>query len=443
MKTPVIPNQEIIRKAREEIERKSGKAPEELFAERDKRVRDTIDLKVPDRVPVAMAGDYFHLKNAGVPLPALFYNHPAYKQAFIRSLLDFEPDACMLTPHMVSGLAMEALDMKQVRWPGGTLPPDSTHQFIETENMKVEEYDLFITDPTDFMLRYYLPRVFGAMAPLSELPPLGETFGGTFSGFLKMTQFFASPEFQEAAQAVLKAGQEQAKFGEFSNWEEEISDLGFPPTYYLGGGLGEPFMFVACFLRGLRGTVTDMFLRPEKLQAASERVLEWKLARAEPADPTKRGYPRRVRAGGFHYSSDRFLSKKQFATFSWPTWKKALLATIDLGYIPALVGEGKTDDRLEFLLELPKGKFFVRFDEVDMARAKAILGGHCCIAGNVPAALLQFGSPQDVDEYCKNLIKVCGKGGGFILDCARGLGENAKPANVKAMMDSVKKYGRY
>jgi uroporphyrinogen-III decarboxylase len=91
---------------------------------------------------------------------------------------------------------------------------------------------------------------------------------------------------------------------------------------------------------------------------------------------------------------------------------------------------------------LPKGKVFFHFEKIDMARAKAILGGHLCIAGDVPPALLWGGSPQEVEDYCKNLIKVCGKGGGFMLISASSL-DDAKPANVKAMMDSVKKYGRY
>jgi uroporphyrinogen-III decarboxylase len=74
-----------------------------------------------------------------------------------------------------------------------------------------------------------------------------------------------------------------------------------------------------------------------------------------------------------------------------------------------------------------------------MKRAKEILGDHLCIMGNVPSPLLQVASPSEVEDYCKDLIKVCGKGGGFILTNGSSIDE-AKPANVKAMVDSVKKY---
>jgi hypothetical protein len=37
---------------REEIQKKHGKSVEELYNEREKRLHDTITLKLPDRVPV-------------------------------------------------------------------------------------------------------------------------------------------------------------------------------------------------------------------------------------------------------------------------------------------------------------------------------------------------------------------------------------------------------
>ena len=67
---------------------------------------------------------------------------------------------------------------------------------------------------------------------------------------------------------------------------------------------------------------------------------------------------------------------------------------------------------------------------------------HICIQGGVPPTLLQVGSPQDVEEHCKNLIKTVGKNGGFILGPGSVI-DYAKPENVKAMVDSAKKYGWY
>ena len=38
--------------------------------------------------------------------------------------------------------------------------------------MKAEEYDHFLDDPTDFLIRIYLPRTDSALAGLGMLPPL-------------------------------------------------------------------------------------------------------------------------------------------------------------------------------------------------------------------------------------------------------------------------------
>ena len=74
-----------------------------------------------------------------------------------------------------------------------------------------------------------------------------------------------------------------------------------------------------------------------------------------------------------------------------------------------------------------------------MFRAKDILKDHVYIMGNIPSSLLQIGSPQEVDEYCRKLIQVCGKGGGFILSNSGGYDET-KPANFRAMIDATWKY---
>jgi uroporphyrinogen-III decarboxylase len=133
------------------------------------------------------------------------------------------------------------------------------------------------------------------------------------------------------------------------------------------------------------------------------------------------------------------MSRKQFEKFYWPGLKKAMEASIELGYVPMAFCEGRYGDRLEYFLELPKGKAVVHFDQTDMLKAKDVLKDHLCIMGNVPSSILQVGSIQDVEEYCKKLIQYCGKGGGFILTNGSSLDE-VNPSNLKAMIDSVKKF---
>ncbi|MDR9756630.1 MAG: uroporphyrinogen decarboxylase family protein [Thermoanaerobacterales bacterium] len=122
--------------------------------------------------------------------------------------------------------------------------------------------------------------------------------------------------------------------------------------------------------------------------------------------------------------------------------KKVMLALIDEGLVPFIYSEGEYTTRLELLADVPKGKVIYHFERVDIYKAKEILGGIACLTGNVPNNLLYTGTPEDVKDYCRELIDVWGKGGGFILDAAAVIDE-AKAENIKAMIDFTKEYGVY
>ena len=60
----------------------------------------------------------------------------------------------------------------------------------------------------------------------------------------------------------------------------------------------------------------------------------------------------------------------------------------------------------------------------------------------VPVRLLFAGSPQGVKDCVKMLIDGVEEGGGLMVDCGVRFDE-AKPENVKAMVDFAKEYGVY
>jgi len=429
------------KKLREEIEKKHGKSVEELYQEREKRLYDAITLKVPDRVPVLFGGTYPACAYAGIPFSSVYYDAPALKSAFKRMLVDFGPDAYG-TISAGAGTALDILDSNFNWHPGGKLPPDVPHQINEQEFMKEDEYDLFLFDPSDYIIRYLLPRVYNSMKPLANLPPIMEL--GTFVEFI--VTIFDSPEFEQFARAMKRAGEEQKKWNEaVGDFNQEMASLGFPqdPFWRRQGGVQPPFSGFSNSFRGFRGVVIDMFRQPDKLKAALEKFLEFRISRAKPA-VHQDDKPAIGGSAEAHRVSDDILSIKQFEEFVWPNWKRAIQMTFDLGYdVIAMLMEGRRDNQLEYLTEFPKGTFYLRIQDTDMVRAKEILGDRACLAGNVPVSLLCAGSPSEVEEYCKKLIQVCGKNGGFILTSSTtGYGE-MKPQNVKAMIDSVEKYGRY
>jgi hypothetical protein len=420
---------------KQQIERRTGRTTEQLYEERDKRVRDAIELREPDRVPYSATTD-IHL-HTGIRNSAAYYDPIGWKTAMRKITLDFEPDMCN-AGLPTSGAAMEALGVNNRLWPGGPLPPDYEYQFIEGEYMKEDEYDMFLTDPSGFMMRRYLPRVYGALLPLTKLPPLDVMF----QGFEGLTPLFATTEFRQMARKLAEAGKQMARFRKtIGDSYEELAQLGFPAfaPVVLGGVGGAPFDALSSFLRGMKGSMLDMYRRPEKLLRACDLILERRIAGAVPADPKKRGNPKRV--GMPLWRGDKvFMSEAQFNRFYWPGLKKALQATIDLGYVPIPFFEAKFGDRLERLRELPSGKIVASVEDVDAVRAKELLAGHTCIMVRAPTSSRVW-SLRDVEAYTKGLIDKCGKRGGLLLNIR--FPDGARTEDIRAMLASIKEYGKY
>ncbi len=417
-----------------ELENKHGKTTEELYEERERRVRDATELREPDRVPFAIKIDT--QSYLSVPNSAAYYDPIAYRKATRQITGDFEPDMCDAGLPS-SGPSMEVLGIQNMLWPGGPLPPDYEYQFIEGEYMKADEYDLFLSDPTDFMLRRYLPRIYSSLTPLAKLPPLNNLF----LGFEIIAFLFTTPEFMEMNRKVAEAGRKTAEFFTLiGDIYDELAGLGFPPFTPVNRGSpgGAPFDTLSSFLRGMKGSMMDMFRQPDKLLRACDIILERRIAASAPADP-KEPYPRRV--GIPLWRGDKcFMSDAQFQTFYWPGLKKALQSTIDLGYVPVPFFEAKFDDRLECLLELPKGKVIAAIEPVDAVRGKEILGNHACLLLRAPTSS-RIWSLQQVEEYTKEQIDKCGKGGGLILDIR--IPDKAKKEDIQSMLDSIREYSRY
>ena len=143
-----------------------------------------------------------------------------------------------------------------------------------------------------------------------------------------------------------------------------------------------------------------------------------------------------------HKGADGFMSDEHFKQFNWAPLKEVILGLASEGCVPFLFCEGSFNTRLEYLKELPKGSCFWIFDRTDMAKAKEMVGDTLCIGGNVPAGLLLTGTPEEVKAYCKNLIDVAGKGGGYIMSTGTGMDEG-KADTLHAMIDFTKEYGVY
>lgn len=414
-------------------------AAAQLYAERQKRTEDAIALRIPDRVPIWLQDlSFFPAKYTGITFEEMMCDSEKLAAAYKKTIVDFAPDFYFNPGNAIHtpGAALANTDCRQIKWPGHGVPVDSSFQFVEGEYMKADEYSEFIADPSDFVVRKHLPRLFGAFEPFKELPPLRSFVAGYFG--MSATSKFVTPELMQAFKVFFEAGLATLKHEKVINsFNMEMRELGFPLAF--GSGGLPPFDVISDTLRGMRGTMLDMYRQPDKLLEAIEKVTPFQIEGAI-TGAKKSGNPRVMIA--IHRGSDVFMSKKQFETFYWPGFKKMLLALIEAGLTPCPFFEGNCTQRLEYFTELPRGKVLGLFDSTDIFKAKEILGNRMCIAGMFPVSLLQTGTPDLVKEYTRKLIDVVGKDGGFIMG-PRSVMDEANPELVKIWVDYTKEYGKY
>jgi hypothetical protein len=406
---------------------------EQLRREREQRIIDAVQLRKPDRVPISIPFSYFPAKFvSGVTARDSWYDFKKWKDAYIKTALYYQPDTCS-TAFNQSGSVLEAMESKTMVWPGHGVSIHHSHQFVEGEYMKADEYDLFLDDLADYLVRFHLPRTSGLLDPFGRLPPLTSLIGGLPFNNL------AQPEFAAMLEKLTKISHEAVSWqNKIREMSRELNEMGFPSRGTMLGGL-VPFDMISDGFRGMRGAMLDMYRQPDNLLAAIEKLSRIQLRQiaAAPAalEFTTVFIP-------LHRGADGFMSLKQFEKFYFPYLKKFVEALVEKGYTPNVFFEGDYTSRLEYLRLLPVGKVLGLFDRSDMIKVKKTLGGIMCISGNVPSSILQTGSTADVEKYCKWLIDNVGQDGGYILAPGSSMDE-VKPENMKAMIDFTKEYGRY
>jgi len=363
------------------------------------RVQAAINLEVPDRVPVLpMQTYYFACRHKGLDGYQMVKERERALQAHLEvydELGGFDgqviPGISFIFPPRISGIIAEPL----YKVPGVDLPRDSILQHDEREILLPEDYDL-----------------------IADL------------GWNAFAEKYYSKFNPRPAQKILEWGERQTAryIADIRVWNEH----GVP--VYKGGEVFSPLMFFSMF-RTLQQFTFDLYRRPDRVQAAMDALVEDFIQDAiEEVKLTGRTWVMLVleRGGCFYYPLEIF------ERFEWKYMKKMAEAWVKQGITPLLHLDQDWTLNLPYFRDLPKG-CICEFDScTDIFKAKEILGGKQCIMGDVRASLQTHGTPEEVEEYCTQLIDVVGKGGGFILSSGCYVPVDAKFENVTAMIHRAK-----
>ena len=410
--------------------------------EKEQRIKDAIALKEPDRVPILPVPELYPVFHAGYTIAEVIYDTSLekIKHAAFKYLADFDPDSGTGVGLLYAGEgpAMEMIQPKNMRWagmPGGIIDENSIQQFIEFPLLHDDEYEEFFKDRTGWALKKALPRVSGIFDPLADFQ---YNLGNGSRGARQIASLFSTPAYRAMIQSFWALDDfykaYQAKADEIG---KEVVEMGFPSLR--GGGAGVPFDFYSDFLRGTILTMEDLYDRPQDIERYIDESLETTLATIRATKGKDEGKHVFM---ALHKGMDGFLNPEHYRKYYWSHLQKIILAIIDSGKVPYIYTEGKYDTRIDCLTEVPPGKVYYHFEDVDMATAKKKLGGIACISGGFPAALLDWGKPEQIREEMKRLYETCAPGGGFIFETSCGMG-NCKRENVETMFEAARELGVY
>jgi len=308
--------------------------------------------------------------------------------------------------------------------------------------------------------RLYKPNLFWPMiggvfcaAPVRVLIP-GRQLGEDELNQIDERELFAREDYDKIASVgwnafwkehyqVMSGGRPMEKIASTQNrlLEEYIREIEIyhgMDIHPLFGAYVDSTIMAFSMCRTLTQFTMDLYEVPGKIKAAMDATCDDLIQNA--LDVIKRtGIPLVFivleRGSGFYYRTDIFEE------FEWPYLQRYVDAFLSEGITPWFHFDTDWGINLPYLKELPKGKCVCDLDGMtDIFKAKEILGGHMCISGDVSAALLSLGAPEDVEEYCRRLIDKVGRGGGFILTTGCECPVDAKFENVKKMIDVAKEY---
>lgn len=367
------------------------KTPQELLAERVRRIRTAVALGKPDRVPVTLACDAFCAQHVGISIAEYIKDINKSSEYIFQSITALgEVDAVGMT--QTTAYAFGGLMLADVKLPGRELPDDQPYQVDEKYLMTVEDYDTIIAKGYNAFCQDYLT---------TRLPKAGADFH----------KFMTTTDFAANTMRFVNAG-----------------------ILPFCSGLFVPAFDVFCSARGLSTFMKDLFKIPDKVQAAIDvamidmtAALRRQIREAQPLTVFV----------GFSRGASEFVSPKIWNRFTLPYVKQIVDLIIDEGSVPYLHFDGNWERDLARFKELPKGKCIFGGDSAtNLFKAKEVLGDHMCILGDVPPSMLTLGTADEVYAYCRKLINEIGPAG-FILAAGCMVPSNAKIANVKAMLSAI------
>lgn len=218
------------------------------------------------------------------------------------------------------------------------------------------------------------------------------------------------------------------------------------PGYPILGGCYEPF-YLYCRLRGMEQALTDLAANPAMVEAAMERIY------LIHEDVIRRSLQAAQGLVDFIYVAEDLgtqnallMSMASFRRFIKPWLRKMIDLAHSFGAKVMHHDDGAIRPLLPELIEIgidvlnPVQWRCAGMDREGLARD---FGRPIVFHGAVDnQQTLPFGTPADVKQEVADNIRIFGKGKGYIVAPCHNLQPNTSTANIVALYEAVREYGR-
>ena len=240
--------------------------PSPEYVAREKRFYDAVALRKPDRVPVASLAGFFVTAYSGLTNAEAITDYPRMADAWLKSTKKLNWDMAPPPFTMFPAPVMELLGLRTFKWPGKHFAVNSPYQFVEAEYMLADEYDEFLANPGDFVVRKMMPRMAETLEPLGMLPPLHWMSSG-YTLIAMLAGLLGAPPVANMLHKLIDVGEEMNKSNAVqAKLTQDLAEAGYPLITFAFAEA--PFDWVSDMFRGLRGVMLDMYRQPDKLKAA-------------------------------------------------------------------------------------------------------------------------------------------------------------------------------
>jgi uroporphyrinogen decarboxylase len=236
----------------------------------------------------------------------------------------------------------------------------------------------------------------------------------------------------------------------YEGLREEVKNLYYSTDYALVadaifGGVFE----CAWWLRGFEKFVLDMHKRPEFAEALLSKILELYIGFYDRYLSEVGDYVEMVEVGDdVGAQTAPLISPALLRKYIKPRWKE--LYNFIHGKTKARIFHHSCGSVYIFLNDFIEAGVDVlnpiqpRAAMMDIGRIKREAGDKLVLHGGIDnQRVLPYGTPVDVENEVKRVLRAAAPGGGYVLAVAHNIQADTPPENILAMFKSALKYGSY